>query len=408
MVSRTAQALAITRRERRHGRTSMTSSKENNHSSETMATLSFSLERLDDIKTVAVQWKELEARSDCSFFLSWDWIGTWLATAPGSAPLLLSVRDSGALVALAIFHTAKLRRRFMPSRAIFLNRTGNPYNDIINIEYNNVLTDRRYSKGIWPAVIAFLRRAEIPAGPFRKWDELHVAMATQEIERFAHDAKLMVLELAQKPSWFVDLDAIRQGGKPYLDTLSSNARYQIRRAIRFYEKEGPVVGTRAQSLDQAIVYLAELKEMHQAYWTHRGMPGGFSNRYFETFHRTLMQNCIERGTVEIFRVSAGARLIGQVYNFIYRGRVYAYQTGFFYEDDPKAKPGLVSHYLCMQQHLEEGTLAYDFMAGDNRYKRTFGIRGPDMAHYVFQRRTATRVTEVILRRIKNWIWSQTG
>jgi CelD/BcsL family acetyltransferase involved in cellulose biosynthesis len=379
----------------------MISSNENNRSRETMAGLSFSLERLDDVKTVSVQWKELEERSDCSFFLSWDWIGTWLATAPGSAPLLLSVRDSGTIVAFAIFHTAKLRRRFMPSRAIILNRTGDPYNDIINIEYNNILTDRRYSESIWPAVITFLKRAEIPACPFRKWDELHVAMATQEIEQFAHDAELMVLELAHKPSWFVDLDVVRREGKPYLDTLSSNARYQIRRAIRLYEKEGPILGARAQSLDQAMAYFAELKELHQAYWNHRGMPGGFSNQYFESFHRTLIQNCIERGTVEIFRVSAGERLISQVYNFIYRGRVYAYQTGFSYENDPKAKPGLVSHYLCMQQHLENGASAYDFMAGNNRYKQTFGIRGPDMAHYVFQRRTATRVTEAILRRVKN-------
>jgi CelD/BcsL family acetyltransferase involved in cellulose biosynthesis len=114
------------------------------------------------------------------------------------------------------------------------------------------------------------------------------------------------------------------------------------------------------------------------------------------------------GTVEVFRVAAGEQLIGQVYNFLYRGRVYAYQTGFRYDDDPKAKPGLVSHLLCIQQHLEKGALVYDFMAGDNRYKKTFGIRGPDMAHYVFQRRTATRISEAILRRVKRLAWPHAG
>ena len=157
-----------------------------------------------------------------------------------------------------------------------------------------------------------------------------------------------------------------------------------------------------------MAYFAEFKQLHQAYWVQRGTPGGFSNRHFESFHQILLQTCLERGAVEIFRVSAGSRLIGQVYNFVYRGRVYAYQTGFSYEDNSKAKPGLVSHYLCMQQHLEEGASMYDFMAGDSRYKRTFGVPGPDMAHYVFQRRTATRVTEAVLRRLKNLALPQPG
>jgi CelD/BcsL family acetyltransferase involved in cellulose biosynthesis len=369
-------------------------------SSNLMLGLSFSFQPLDDIVAVAALWKDLEARSDCSFFLSWDWIGTWLANYPGESPLLLSVRDSGTVIALAVFSAKKVWRRFMPARAITLNRTGDPYCDLMNIEYNDILTDRRYPN-MWPAVMAFLKRNDIPTGPFRKWDELHVAMATRDVETFARAAKLMVLELAHKPSWRVDLDAVRQNGKPYLETISSNARYQIRRAIRFYEREGPLVGMRARSLNQATTYFEEFKTLHQAYWVQRGMPGGFSNRHFETFHRALVQNCFERGTVELFRVSAGSRLIGQVYNFIYRGRVYAYQTGFSYEEDSKAKPGLVSHFLCMQQHLQEDASSYDFMAGDNRYKRSFGVRGPDMSYYVFQRRTPIRLAETVLRRIKN-------
>jgi CelD/BcsL family acetyltransferase involved in cellulose biosynthesis len=371
--------------------------------------LFFSLERLNGTEALGAQWRDLEARADCSFFLSWDWIGTWLGTAPGPQPLLLTVRDSDTIIALGIFQTAKLKRRFMPSSAITLNRTGDPYNDIINIEYNDLLVDRHYPSEIWTYVLTFLKRAEISDSPFKKWDELHVAMATQKVEMLiARDPGLMTLELAHKPSWFVDLDLIRRAGKPYLETLSSNARYQIRRAIRLYEKHGSLVARHARSLDEAGDFFAELKDLHQVYWTGRGMPGGFSNHYFESFHWALIQKCLTSGTVEMVRVSAGSKLIGQVYNFVYRNHVYSYQTGFRYEEDQKAKPGLVSHYLCIQHHLEGGALVYDFMAGDNRYKRTFGTRGPDMAHYVFQRRTPLRLTERLLRRTKNLIWVPGG
>ena len=83
--------------------------------------------------------------------------------------------------------------------------------------------------------------------------------------------------------------------------------------------------------------------------------------------------------MELLRVSAGADIIGYVYNLVYRGHVYAYQTGILYESNPRLKPGLVSHCLCIERHLEEGSDVYDFMAGDARYKASLGEPGPDMA-----------------------------
>ena len=46
--------------------------------------------------------------------------------------------------------------------------------------------------------------------------------------------------LQRKPSWRVNLAPIRADGKQYLDCLSANTRQQIRRAMRLYEKRGPL------------------------------------------------------------------------------------------------------------------------------------------------------------------------
>ena len=40
-----------------------------------------SLEVLPRLDCLAAMWRDLERRADASYFLSWDWIGTWLAEA---------------------------------------------------------------------------------------------------------------------------------------------------------------------------------------------------------------------------------------------------------------------------------------------------------------------------------------
>ena len=42
-------------------------------------------------------WRSLEQRADGSFFLSWRWIGSWLAALPPDLPWVLSAESAVAL-----------------------------------------------------------------------------------------------------------------------------------------------------------------------------------------------------------------------------------------------------------------------------------------------------------------------
>lgn len=357
--------------------------------------LSWSLEALTDIPQLGRLWSELETRSGCDFFLTWDWIGTWLSMTPGLSPILLSVSDGPSVVALALFQPVTVRGRIGSVQAWMLHRSGESSEDRITIEYNGILSDRRYERRIEDGLFAFL--AEAPA-----WQEIHLGLATGTIAEWAKRAGLIVTEASRYHSWFVDLATIRADSRQYLDTLSANTRYQIRRAIRMYQSLGPLNARAAESVKEAVEFFEELKVLHQRTWVQRGLADSFSSRHFEDFHRALLSRCVEQGSAEIVRVAAGKHLIGQVYNFLRDGRVYAYQTGLSYGSDPKLKPGLVCHTMCLERHLRGGRARiYDFMAGGGRYKASLGVRGPDMGYYIFQRKTLMSQSMALARRIKD-------
>jgi CelD/BcsL family acetyltransferase involved in cellulose biosynthesis len=328
-------------------------------------------------------WLDLERRAVPPFFLSWDWIGCWVHEASLHPPTLIG-RVEGRVVLLGIL-TPSTRRllRSITVDGLQLHMTGNPQQDVITIEYNGFLIERDLIGKIESGAIAFLLGGITLDG--HRCEELHLKNVPAVLERSARASGFHFREVQRKPSWRVDLAAIRAAGESYLDCLSANSRQQIRRSMRLYEKRGELNLARARDVPEALSFLGGLKELHQSYWIGRGEPGGFAYPFFERFQKRLIQTCLSHGTVEILRVSAGTDVIGYVYNLVYRRHVYAYQTGFHYESDPRLKPGLVSHCLCIDRHLHDGSDVYDFMAGDARYKANLGEPGPDMLYLLLER-----------------------
>lgn len=357
---------------------------------------SVSLRRADAAE-VGELWRGLQTRSDTSFFLTWDWIGCWLRLS-GAEPWLLEVRQEDAVVGLALLQPASLRRHWVLGvQALMLHQVGDPLRDVITVEYNGLLTDRRCTAAATEAAILFLARQRGP-----RWDELHLpgTPTPEALRPVAEQAGLGVWYYSYKPSSQVNLQAVRDGGGDYLQTLSANTRQQIRRAARLYAQRGPLAAVAAGSVAEAMDWFEPMKALHQKHWVARGHPGSYAFPFFERFHRALVADCVPRGTVELLRVSAGPDVLGYVYNFVWNGRVLAYHTGVAYEADARLKPGLVCHHLCIERHLRGGAQAYDFLAGDERYKASMGQPGPSMAHVVLQRPRLKLRAEQALRQLK--------
>ena len=253
-------------------------------------------------------------------------------------------------------------------RTLYLGESGHAQLDDVFIEFNGVLTEagreaqlnrrlpgsrspRGAGRGLWPLAAA--------SGPER----------CQLVPLSARRSKSgQCCALRDRPAYFVDFSA---GPNAFLQRRSANTRQQLRRSDRDYAKAGDVTLERAKNLPQAQEFLDQLAALHQASWAARGQPGAFANPCFTRFHRALVARGLGRGEIDLLRITAGPQTVGLLYNFRYRGHSLAYQSGFDLANARgHRKPGLTCHHQAIQFAARWGAVQYNFLAGDDRYKRS--------------------------------------
>lgn len=325
---------------------------------------------VENIDQLAREWADLERRSvNHSFFLSWHWIGSWLHCLPAKIkPLVLRIQTDTQIVGLAILVSGRVPvlGKALGLSQIALNATGDHRFDMIAIEYNGFLAAEGMEEMVTRAALDWLLQGRVLnqtiqlSGIDADLTNIAISLASE------HERQANQLNVAPAP--YVNLAAIRESGADYLSHLSRNSRQSLRRALRYYEQMGPVEYYIAPTRNEALALFIEMQKAHQKYWRLRGQRGAFSEPFFKKFHTELIKAAYEDGHIEMARVIVENQIVGYLYNFIWRGTVYAYQSGFFYAGSKMAKPGYVSHYMAITTSLALGRNIYDFMAGDRQHK----------------------------------------
>ncbi len=340
-------------------------------------TIAVRLSGLPDLEALGRRWQRLEAEARPPYFLSWAWIGTWLAMRPpGPEPWLLVAEQAGRTVGLGIVmrDTVRLPGGLHLRRLLLNDSSDFDYN--LNPEYNGLLVEPGLGTGVARAALAYLAET-VP-----RWDELclhglDLADPLADPEP-ARAAGLEVRELWRQPVPRVNLEALRRGGRPYTETLSPSTRARLRRARRGYAAWGELILDQAASREEAHEFFSGLKALHQVCWTSRGRPGSFNKRHWEPFHRALIDARFGAGEIQLLRLRAGNRILGYLYNLVAGGHVYFIQSGLKQEADPHLKPGYLAHVLAVEHNLALGHRLYDFLAGEARYKASLATEAGEM------------------------------
>jgi CelD/BcsL family acetyltransferase involved in cellulose biosynthesis len=327
---------------------------------------------VDGLSNLQEIWKDLEARADGSFFLSWHWIGPWLRhLPPGVTPHVLAARRGDRIVGLAILCRRTIwRYGVLGTPSWLLHETGEPMFDGLTIEYNGILADRSCADQVIEASLLWMARtlpgcdALVLAGLDASTETLVRTVAA----KLGHRLQVRRADAAR----LVDLELVRQRGGNYRAGLGRSTRAGVNRAIRLYEARGGIEYRVAADVDEALEFFDGLEGLHRAVWAARGKSDAFANPAFGPLHRDLIRHSMDAGVVRLCRLSAGRQDFGYLYNYVWRGRVLNYQSGFAYEDDNRIKPGLVSHVLAIEDALARGEESYDFMAGSAGHKIHLG------------------------------------
>ena len=328
-----------------------------------------------------------------SFFLSREWVTCWLATfGEDLNPDLLSFAADGEVVGCCLLVWRTQWVRGIPLRRVFLNCAGENEADSTCLEFNSLLSLPEYERQVAEALVTFLRS--------RKWDELMLpGVVEQEAIRILASS-LGANEVTEVPSRYIDFIGFRDPPVDFLGSLSSKTRKHIRRTQRSYEEIGGACALRvAQSAEEALGMLQQLVGLHQARWKGRGHAGAFSSPRFTGFHEMMIRQEFDRTL--LFRVQAGAEVVGVLYCFLFRGWVYFYQSGLSYTLDSSSSPGRLTLYLTISHCLEQpGLRGFDFMAGDREYKRSFTSTHRPLRWIVVRRPTARSLLFRGLRSLK--------
>jgi CelD/BcsL family acetyltransferase involved in cellulose biosynthesis len=153
----------------------------------------------------------------------------------------------------------------------------------------------------------------------------------------------------------------------YLKGLSKSLRFDCRRL----GKE-PFVGGKAkiESVDEG--NLAQATEaffgLHAKRWRTRMQPGAFATNRVKRFHREAVAALERDGHLRMSVLTLDGEPAGVIYAMQVGGARFFYQCGY----DPEHKalsPGTLLVADCINKAIEEGCARFDFMRGDEAYKR---------------------------------------
>lgn len=284
---------------------------------------------------------------------------------------------TGALVGLVPLCRRTVRvRRVVPIRRIELLATGEDDTDEICSDYTGAIVAAGYESEVARAVAQL-----VVSGRLGGFDHLVLERMSGD-DPFAAQLTGALIQLG------VQTTLSEEGACPYVplpasfetyrQQLDRDARYVVNRSLRELEKWAGKAGyTRvvARTPDQLAEGRAILHSLHGERWSGNGYEGVFASPRFTRFHDEAMAALLDGtdGKLELQWLIVEGRPVVALYNIVYRGRVYFYQSGRALDLPKGVKIGVAAHALALQAAIDDGHTEYDFLAGASQYKRQLAL-----------------------------------
>ncbi|MGV3614536.1 MAG: GNAT family N-acetyltransferase [Fimbriimonas sp.] len=152
----------------------------------------------------------------------------------------------------------------------------------------------------------------------------------------------------------------------YLGMLGKSLRYDVRKLDKSLFKEGRAK-IRMATAEDVHASLDVLFDLHRKRWKERHLPGAFLGKGM-AFHHEWAERAVREGWLRLGVLELDGTPIGAIYAMAVGDTAYFYQAGF----DPAqgaVSPGTLLVADAIRRSIEEGRRHFDFMRGDEGYKR---------------------------------------
>lgn len=293
----------------------------------------------DAFERLRQPWQQLVAEAETTPFQTWEWNSTWHRhLGGGKRPSLVTVYEGEDLVALL-----PLVKHIAPWPCYRFAATGP--SDVLG-----PIIHREAPEGV--------------GGILSEWlDQRSGLVDLHQIREDAPWTPGSGLGLDQATCLLLDLPKTYDA---YLQTLSKSLRYDCRRfEKRAFQEEG--YRFEEVGIDRTASGLEALFEVHRQRWRKRGLPGAFLGRIVP-FQKDWALQANGKKWLWLTLLHHQDRCVGGIYAMKMGAKCYFYQAGF----DPGSKnvsPGTVLVAYTIRRAIEEGVEVFDFMRGDEPYKR---------------------------------------
>jgi CelD/BcsL family acetyltransferase involved in cellulose biosynthesis len=322
------------------------------------------VENLEEFSSLKEYWRRLLSDSPSNnIFLTWEWASLWARHYLGKNRLFILLACEGdEILGIAPFFVRKVRYHGILSlRQVEFLGTGevcSSYLDFIVRERNRrQVVQRVYdylyteARGSWDV----LYLAEIPMES-ASIDHLYGRSGEEgRVIEMVHHTACPMIRLTSSP-------------QDFLNGISSNERYNLRRKIRRLQMLGPAEYYRASLNGDVQKEMDTFIRLHQMRWEKLGLGGCFKSQRFLRFHREVSDVFSQQGWAHLdFLIVNGKKMAG-IYGYTYNSRYYFYLPGLNPDLYPEVSPGILLLYHCIYQAIKEGCREFDLLRGPADYK----------------------------------------
>jgi CelD/BcsL family acetyltransferase involved in cellulose biosynthesis len=215
---------------------------------------------------------------------------------------------------------------------------------------------------------------EAPAWDEARWKNLlSSATVCRHWAPMARDRGLTVERQPAGERFFVDLSRGDFGA--YVEGLSKNRKKKVLYYRRRMEKEGGLEPQRVTSAQEIPAFLGEIARLNRRRQGEKGESSAWQSARFRQFHQRVAPRLLDRGWLDLRMWRKDGRCVAAVYNLLYAGTIYYYQSGFDTSAFGNMSPGLVTLTEVIEWGFQTGQRRFDFLVGaEGSYKEDYGCQ----------------------------------